>query len=417
MRLSPKEIKIMNDTQEKSDRIFVFGESEYESIKVVNIPCILGNQKVKLRTEIIKGDIPWLIGRETMEKMGLIIDITKREICLRNVNNIRIKCQLDSKNHIRIPLIKEKGMEDIWLENSWMENLNLCKKKLFKIHLQFGHASFGKIWNLIENSCRNEEIFEKNKNKIREELKRICDECLVCKRYKKNPNKPVVGLPMASKFNEMIAMDLGEIEGRRFIAMVDMATNYVQAAWLKSKKPEEIVSKLMEKWISIFGASKFFFSDNGLEFQNEEVKLLTENFGIEVKCTPAESPWSNGKCEKMIGLIKNSVRKLREDGTKDWDIALYWTVAAKNNLMMKSGLSPNQLVFGRNPYFPNLTGEVSITEMELETDDQKLEENLRAMRKAREIHIKQESEERLKKALMKRVTEHKFEEAEIGDKV
>ena len=52
--------------------------------------------------------------------------------------------------------------------------------------------------------------------------------------------------------------------------------------------------------------------DNGGEFQNE-MCVFTERFDIEIKATPSESPWSNGLCEKWVGLTKDSLRKLKEE--------------------------------------------------------------------------------------------------------
>ena len=47
---------------------------------------------------------------------------------------------------------------------------------------------------------------------------------------KKTPAKPVMGLPMAHRFNEVIACDVGELSGRKFLMVVDQGTNYCQAA-------------------------------------------------------------------------------------------------------------------------------------------------------------------------------------------
>ena len=62
-------------------------------------------------------------------------------------------------------------------------------------------------------------------------------------------------------------------------------------------------------------------------------------FQIELLGTAAESQWSNGVCERMVGMVKDVSRHM----------AMMWTVPAKNSLGMKNGYSPNQLVFGRNP--------------------------------------------------------------------
>ena len=50
-----------------------------------------------------------------------------------------------------------------------------------------------------------------------------------CKKYRKNPSKPVVGLPLASRFNEVLTLDIGELEGDKFVVIVDWATRYCQA--------------------------------------------------------------------------------------------------------------------------------------------------------------------------------------------
>ena len=39
-------------------------------------------------------------------------------------------------------------------------------------------------------------------------LGEIYEKCKICKEYAKTPARPEVGLPMASKFNEKVAMDL-----------------------------------------------------------------------------------------------------------------------------------------------------------------------------------------------------------------
>lgn len=70
MRLSNEEVRIIN-SKDFSCLVKVNKLS-----KIVNVPCKL-EVNIKIRTEIIQGDIPWLIGREPMVNMGLIIDIEK----------------------------------------------------------------------------------------------------------------------------------------------------------------------------------------------------------------------------------------------------------------------------------------------------------------------------------------------------
>ena len=55
--------------------------------------------------------------------------------------------------------------------------------------------------------------------------------------------------------------------------MVDMATRYCQAQWIKDKKPETIIRTLCDGWFGMFGAPSKILSDNGGEYQ-----IMGENF-------------------------------------------------------------------------------------------------------------------------------------------
>ena len=70
---------------------------------------------------------------------------------------------------------------------------------------------------------------------------------------------------------------------------------------------------LVMKWISYFGAHKRILSDGGQEFQNEEMAEFTKKWGIELSCTANESSQTKGKYKKVLGLLKEIMRKLKEE--------------------------------------------------------------------------------------------------------
>ena len=126
----------------------------------------------------------------------------------------------------------------------------------------------------------------------------------------------------------------------------------------------------------MFETHKKILTDNGREFQNENMINLTDAWNMEMMTTASESPFSNGRCEKTMRLIKDGLRKLKEEGVQ-WkkEIILYWIVMARNTLQMVGGYSPHQLVFGRNPEISILTGDVSLSMTE-ELPDASLREIL-----------------------------------------
>ena len=225
-----------------------------------------------------------------------------------------------------------------------------------KLHRQFSHPTPKRLFNLIQKSSFNH---LKNKN-FENEIKNVTENCITCIKFKKPPPRPVVCMPMASEFNETVAMDL-KIWGKfYFLVIVDLATRFCTAAVINNKMPATIIKSLFVSWITIFGAPKKIFSDNGGEFNNDEMRALGEAFNINVITTAAESPWSNGICERLNGVLGDLVMKVLDDAKCDIQIALAWAVAARNAYDNNSGFSPNQLVFGFNPAIPNIYNKLQV---------------------------------------------------------
>ena len=55
------------------------------------------------------------------------------------------------------------------------------------------------------------------------------------------PERPWVGMKLGKVFNEVVAMDVGELEGEKFLVMIDLATHYCQGGWIRNKTPKEII--------------------------------------------------------------------------------------------------------------------------------------------------------------------------------
>ena len=138
--------------------------------------------------------------------------------------------------------------------------------------------------------------------------------------------------------------------------------------------------------------------DNGGEFVNDEVMELAEKYNI---VTAAESPWSNGLCERHNALLARNIHKIRLDVGCSDDIALAWSLCAKNSMANVYGFSPNQLVFGKNPNLPNILNN-RLPANNSSSTSKVLEQHLVASHKAREEFVRAESCEKIKRALSKK---------------
>ena len=101
------------------------------------------------------------------------------------------------------------------------------------------------------------------------------------------------------------------------------------------------------------GSPHKILSDNGGEFNNELFRDLCDLLDAHVLTTSAESPWQNGITECHNAIIGNMMTKVKEESNCSLEIALAWSLSAKNSLANVYGYSPNQLLFRKNPNLPN----------------------------------------------------------------
>ena len=85
---------------------------------------------------------------------------------------------------------------------------------------------------------------------------------------------------------------------------------------------------------------------------------MNEKLGEETRTTAGESLFSNGIVERHNKILFEAMMKTVDDVKCEPDIALAWSVSAKNSLQNHGGYSPNQLVFGHNVSFPSLIPKV-----------------------------------------------------------
>ena len=355
-------------------------------------------------------DIPLLLSKTYMKTMGVVINLGDDRIHWRKGEIKTMK--ITSTGHYALAINKGQNYEG---ERNFMKYVmythgkESVKRKALKLHRQFAHPSKEKLLRLIKDAGIKDE-------KLEDEIRKIADNCDTCTQFKRTPSRPVVSVPMAKQFNEMISMDLKIWKDKYFLVMIDMATRYCNACVITSKEAEVIIDGVMRHWVALFGAPRKILTDNGGEFNNDKFRSMCENFNIQVMCTAAESPWSNGTCERLNAVLKNNVLKIREENQCSIGTALAWAVAARNALQNNHGFSPNQLVFGFNPSIPNL-GEDSPSALGNVTSSQTVADNLVAMRKSREEFIKADANERIRRALSNNIRRTEDHNVEVGSYV
>ena len=360
------------------------------------IPAIIGQKKIFICSDIVDENIPLLLSREFMKNVNMSIDFKDDTV---NILNQLLSLTITQSGHYALPItIPSKILQDIDHERNVKVTLTMAaydnKKKALKLHSQFGHPSYEKLVKVV-NSAGKE--WSENSD-LKNELKTISDECQTCKVFKKAPPRPVVGLPMATKFLECVAMDLKFYNSKILLHLIDHATRLSMSIQIRSKEPSVIIQAIFKNWIAIYGTTTKFLSDNGGEFANNDFLEMCESLNITYKTTAAESPWSNGIVERHNLIISQMLDKVLYETNCSIDLGLAWCINAKNSLDNMHGYSPYQLAIGQNPKLPSAISDKPPA-MDLQASNKIIRENLNVLHKAREAFIKLENSERLKRAI------------------
>ena len=124
-----------------------------------------------------------------------------------------------------------------------------------KLHCQFSHPHVNKLLKLVSRAGMGNDF------ELIKLIKEVSRNCQICKQYRRPGALPAVGMPSATEFNEVVAMDIKFLNGKMILHLIDHLTRYSAAAFVPSKKPADIINKIFQIWISVFGPPKGFLSE------------------------------------------------------------------------------------------------------------------------------------------------------------
>ena len=387
---------------------FRFGDGEpIESVKRVLIPAEIGGSSVLLDAYVVPSNIPLLLSRESMKRAGMSIDFKHDVVKVGDQPQPTAVC---STGQYLIPILPNKAVGNLQSMFHVSTVSQQVKDRAEKLHKVLAHATAERIYKL---ACKANGPDLDLKKKLIE----VVDNCEVCQKMRRPPPRPKVCLPLSSRFNEVVAMDIKYINSTPVLHLIDTFTRFSMGCVMTSKSAPAIIEAIFAIWITIFGRPQKFFSDNGLEFANKEFLSLCEQYEIKAKVSPVEAPYSNGICERHNGIIDEMCRKTLQKTRCSLKTALMWSINAKNSLLNIYGFSPQQLVLGNNCSLPTIFEQKDVPCFNEETISKMVADNILAMRTSREEFMKVESDKRIKRALKSRVYQYNNEAVVPGDEV
>jgi len=198
----------------ESSKTFKFGGGEkLPSLGCYILPAIIAGIEVKIKTDVVESEIPLLLSLNAMKDAKIKLDLENDSA---EIFGKQVLLNHTSSGHYCIPI----NWTEIEIERVCAVQLDTLDKStryntLLKLHRQFAHPPENKLISLLKDAGIWNE-------KFKEDLVTISKTCKVCTIYKKTPPRPIVGLPMARKFNEKVAMDLKSWKDKWILHIVDM---------------------------------------------------------------------------------------------------------------------------------------------------------------------------------------------------
>ena len=376
----------------KSDsyKSFQFGgEYRLASLGKYSLPAEILGKPVTIETDVVDSNIPLLFSNKALGVMKAKIDYENDKATIFGLDTILNRT---SSGHHCLNIMPDIQVNITEMKQKEQITGKISEASIDKLHKQYGHP--GKQSFIMH--LKTADIWE---GRLQDIIDKLYEKCAICKQFSQANAKPVVALPMANQFNETIAIDLKAWKNIWILYMIDMFSRYTAATLVKRKKPEEIIEAIIKDWIAVFGVMKKILSDNGGEFNSEEIRSVESLLNIEHKTTGAESPFQNGLCERNHAVTDMILCKLQAQyRDTPLNILLKWATMAKNSMQMWAGFSSHQLVFGINPNLPNVMNN-PIPALENGDYCKSYTKHIAALHAAREEFVKSEASEKIKRAL------------------
>jgi transposase InsO family protein len=187
----------------------------------------------------------------------------------------------------------------------------------------------------------------------RQHVEELVHRCVPCARFRRH--RPVYQPFAASSAQAPFArvqLDLiTSLSERDVLVVVDTFTGFVILRDLPTKGATDVAKTLMSVF-GDFGSPLEIVSDNGSEFINEAVQKLNAFFKIHKLPSVPYTPSRQGKVERAIKTIMESLLKMLEQVRGPWReilplVQLYYNA----KIHQSTGVPPFHLVFGRRPSF------------------------------------------------------------------
>ena len=145
-------------------------------------------------------------------------------------------------------------------------------------------------------------------------------------------------------------------QGNRYVLTVmDHASCWLEAYPLATKAAAGVTDAFAKEWVARYGAPAILLTDQGSEFNNNDLRVYLDGLGIQHRRTTPYHPQTNGKIERAHRTIKDILRKLMNLRRSGWEDELQAALWVYRITPKPNGFTPFFLHLGRDPHIPDFS--------------------------------------------------------------
>ncbi|KAI1001275.1 hypothetical protein K3495_g6924 [Podosphaera aphanis] len=313
-----------------------FGKGQAESIGFIDVKTPIG----PINFYVVDCDTPFLLSLKNMDNLGMIFD---------NVSNLLIH----KKTNTQYRITQKFGYAFLTWQPDF-SSLNkdvttfLTQRDLKRLHCRFGHPSVDWLHRILKNADHEDSETKKLLNRITEH----CRYCRYCQMHGPAPQRFKFKIKDDFNFNFAIIIDIIYLDGNTpVLHVVDEATRYQAAQFLKDVSAQTVWETLRRCWIDIYvGPPDLIIHDSGTNFTSREFQQSAATLIIRKKCVPVEAAQSVGMVERYHGPLRRAYKIVSEElKSAAKFLKLQMAVKALNDTVGPNSLTPTLLVYGTYP--------------------------------------------------------------------
>ena len=241
---------------------------------------------------VVKEDVQTLPCLLDMKKIGLDLSIQRN--CLMFLGGTE-KVTLDND------LLYHRCYPDVVLYTT---------AEIVKPYRSFGHPSVTALTKLLQKARPDEMDSE-----VRAAIQDSSERCKVCSELEKKPKRfKLTTGDEGGCFNSVVAVDIMYIDENPILQLVDEATHFAAATFLKNVSSKETWKASMKCWCLVYmGPPDYLRIDQGSNFVSKEFRASASAHGIEILEAPIESPNTITHVERYHGPLRTAFKRLHRD--------------------------------------------------------------------------------------------------------